>query len=349
MTAIDATLIALASVAALAGLELLGRAIAHVQPEPLRWHDLLTQRREDQMRARGEDGGVDVVVIGASDVLFSVDAEIIAETTGRSCYNASIYRSVPTVTEAWLRDRVLDLLRPSIVVLGTFPVAFNDDSPLTSRLDEYRAAPVFHAGRLRHLHWRLGRHCYALRYAGLVRHPRRLARVLASVIRRPASWRWQVPLVIANELDANGRCTTMLDRSYGHGPRMLDLITQQAGPGFRDGGEQLAAFLRSVRMLKRRGITPVVSISPACADLVDGIYVGGRPHWVAEVERIKALAEEAGATVIDVAEHVDQRVQFADMLHTNRIGQAEFSRRLGNALVELLDQPAREPVSTGHV
>jgi hypothetical protein len=348
MSPVDVVLIALAAAAILAALELAGRAIAHVQPEPLRWHDLFTQRREDQMRALSRDGGVDIVVVGASDVLFSVDADIVAQATGRSCYNASIYRAVPTVTEAWLRDRVLDLLRPAIVVLGIEPVAWNDDGPLTTRLAEYRAAPVFHADLLRRLHWALGRYSFALRYVGLVGHPRRLGRLVASVLRRPDTWRSSPPLEIDGELDVNGRCLTMLDRSYGHGRRMLDLITQQAGPGFRDGGEQRAAFLRSVELLKSRGIIPIVSISPTCAELIDGLYVGGREAWDAELHRIRRMAEAAGAAIIDAASGVEQPELFADMLHTNGAGQAEFSRRLGTALAEQLDQPARVPVAAGH-
>jgi hypothetical protein len=129
---------------------------------------------------------------------------------------------------------------------------------------------------------------------------------------------------------------------------MLGLFQQQAGSGFRDGGEQLAAFLGTVQMLRSRGILPVVSVSPTCADLIDGLYVGGRPRWEAELERLKRLVEDAGAAVLDVSEGIDQRELFADMLHTNRAGQAEFSRRLGAALLELLDQPARVPVTAGH-
>jgi len=142
----------------------------------------------------------------------------------------------------------------------------------------------------------------------------------------------------------------MLDRSYGNGPRMLGLFEQQAGTGYHNRGEQLAVFLRTVRMLRNRGVLPVVSISPTCADLIDGLYLGGRTHWNDELERVKQLAEDAGAVVIDVSDGLDQRESFADMLHTNRVGQAEFSRRLGAALVDVLDPPAvRMPVSAGHV
>lgn len=348
MTAVDVALIALAAAVAIGLVEFTGRAIAHIRPEPLRWHDLFTQRREDQMRARSRTGGVDVVAIGASDVNFSVDAQLVEEITGRSCYNASLYRGLSEVTQRWLTDRVLDLLTPKVVVLGMSPVLFNDNSPLLTRVDEYNAAPVFHAGRLRRAHWRLSRHSFALRYAGLVRHPRLLARVLGTVIRRPEGWRWSVPLSIPEELDVDGRCTTMLDRSYGHGPRMLGLFQQQAGPGFYDGGQQLAVFLGTVRMLRSRGILPVVSVSPTCVDLIDGLYVGGRTRWEHDVERVKRLAEDAGAAIIDVAAGLDRRGWFADMLHTNRAGQAEFSRRLAVALAELLDQPAPVPVTAGY-
>lgn len=348
MTTVDVALIALAAAVAVFLAELIGRAIAHVRPEPLRWHDLFTQRREDQMRARSRAGGVDVVAIGASDVNFSVDAKVVEEITGRSCYNASLYRGLPEVTQRWLTDRVLDLLTPTVVVLGMSPVLFNDNSPLLSRVDEYNAAPVFHAGRLRRAHWRLSRHSFALRYAGLVRHPRLLARVLGTVIRRPEGWRWSVPLSIADELDADGRCTTMLDRAYGHGPRMLGLFQQQAGPGFYDRGEQLAVFVGTVRMLRTRGILPVVSVSPTCADLIDGLYVGGRARWEQDLERIKRLVEDAGAAVLDVTAGLDRRESFADMLHTNGAGQAEFSRRLAVALADLLDRPAPVPVTAGH-
>jgi hypothetical protein len=120
-------------------LELAMRRVAQVVDEPLWWFDLFTQRKEAQLRAIRRRGGVDVVLIGTSTMLLGADPEVVVRRCGRSCYNASIYRGVPTVSEAWLRDRVLRLARPSVVVVGLSPFDVNDLGILTTRLDEYRS------------------------------------------------------------------------------------------------------------------------------------------------------------------------------------------------------------------
>jgi hypothetical protein len=308
--------------------ETVARAVAHVRQEPLRWHDLFTQRKQDQMERLGR---CDLVFAGSSKMLYGVDPNVVAERTGLRAYNASIYRGVPLVTEAWLRDVVLRTLRPRYVVVGISPTEINDNSPLVGRLEEYRAAKVFHAGRVRRLHWWLGRLSYAIRYAGLLRHPRGLLSLVRGVLRRRDVWTWRVPAEIPGELGPNGLSLKFLGRSYGHGPRMYALIRDQV-TNFSNGGEQAGAYHRLGPLCESYGARLVLAAMPAAQELIDDTFEGGRAAWDAEWARLRAMVADLGLPLVDVADGFEDHALFADMVHLNGAGQAEFSRRLGDAL-----------------
>lgn len=323
--------------------EWVARAVAHVKTEPLRWHDLFTQRKQDQMRRLDR---CDLVVAGSSKMLYGVDPNVLAERTGLCAYNASIYRGVPLVTETWLRDVVLDALRPRYVVVGISPTEVNDNSPLTTRLAEYRAAKVFHASRPRRLHWWLGRWSYAIRYVWLLRRPRTLLALVREVLRRRDVWSWRVPVEIPGELGPNGQSLKFLDREYGHGPRMLALITEQV-TNFSNGGEQVGAYHRLPALCAEHGARLVLAAMPAARQLIEDTFEGGRAAWDAEWSRLREMVAGLGVPLVDVADGFEDHRWYADMVHLNGAGQAEFSRRLGDALVAELGLRQDRKVTTG--
>jgi hypothetical protein len=322
--------------AAVAG-EAVARAVNHVEPEPLWWHDLFTQRKEAQMRRLAREGGVDVVFIGSSKMLYGVDPDVIAARTGLRCYNASIYRGVPTVSEAWLHDRVLELLRPQVVVVGMSPTEVNDNSPLNTRLEEYRAAPVFSASGARRLLLEAGHRSAAARFVRMAKQPRRMAGAVAKAARTPEAWRWSLPTEIEHTLGPSGQCLSLQDRSYGHGPRMYALIRSQAGENYDNGGVQSDALARIVSLVAAHGARTVFAAMPAATEFLDDLFEGGRPAWAREWERLRKVAADAGTPVVDVAEGFEDHRWFADMVHLNGIGRQEFSERLAAALAPELD------------
>lgn len=330
-------LVAAAAATAIAlALELLARSLAVVVDEPLWWHDLVTQRKEAQLQRLARRGRVDIIVIGTSMTLYGVDPEPLARATGLRCYNASIYRGVPTVSAEWMVDVVLPVARPRLVVIELSPLTVNDNSPLTSRLAEYREARVHRLRPRQRLRRRLERHSYAVRHAGLVRRPRRLARLLRAVATGQVPLSWPVALEVEGKLGALGQGTDLLDRSYGNGPKMRELIRQQAQTDFCDGGVQSGAIRAMVRASRASGADVALMAVPVPTEMLDDMFLGGRANWVAMKGDLRRLAEEEQLPLIDVSDDFEDPAFYADMVHMNRRGRDAFSERVATALVQHL-------------
>ena len=308
------------------------RAVAHVEQEPLWWHDLFTQRKEAQMRRLRREGPMDVVFIGSSKMLYGLDPDVVSGRLGLRCYNASIYRGVPTVTEAWLQDRVLEVLEPRVVVVGMSPTEVNDNSPLTTRLDEYRAAPVFTAGPARRVLFAAADRSALARFSRMVKQPRRLARAVVRAAQDRSSWQWTLPTEIDGALGPSGQGLNLQDRSYGHGPRMYELIRSQAGVNYDNGGIQSGAYPRIVARNADAGARTLFAAMPAAQEFLDDMFEGGRVAWAREWEKLRALAAELDVPVVDVANGFEDHAWYADMVHLNGHGRREFSARLAEAL-----------------
>lgn len=335
-------LVLLAVLAVALLVELLFRAVGHVATEPLWWHDLLTQRKELQMRGLARRGRLDVCVIGASMMHYGVDPAALGRRLGVRCYNAAIYRGIPIVTEAWLHDFVLPILRPRLLVVGLSAVESNDNTPLLSRYAEYRAARVFSRSPLRRLQIALARRSYAVRFAPAAKMPRRLLGYLALALRTPSAWRWHVPLAVPGKFGDLGEATDMLDRSFKVTPRMGELARQQVGEGYQSMGEQAAAWARLPELCRAYGTSLVFSVMPAPRSMFDTIFDGGYERYLREQAALEAMAASLGVPVVDVADGIDDEAYFADQLHCNRLGRDMFTARLADALV-----PYWEAVASG--
>lgn len=314
--------------------EALMRRAARYEDEPLWWHDRFTMHKELQMRRLQRAGGVDVVVIGTSMMLYGVDPVVLTRRTGLRVYNASIYRGVPTVSEAWLRDRVLPMLRPQVVVVGMSPVEVNDNSPLNTRLGEYRDAPVWRGGVLRSLHRQAALRSWLALYLPMARQPRRFLSVLLRGLRSPH--RWTVPLEVPGVLGREGQGEDFADRSFKVMPRMRELVMQQVGRDYDNGGEQESAYRRIAELVQESGARVVFAAMPLPAELHDEVFQGGRANWAAQYDRLAALADEVGAPLVDVAEGFEDSRYYGDLVHLNGEGRQVFSERLADALHPLL-------------
>lgn len=331
MTVLVAVLL-LVVVAALV-VEAVFRAVGHVAEEPLWWHDLSTQRKELQMRRLARRGPVDVVVIGTSMMLYGVDPAAVGRRLGTRCYNASIYRGLPRVTEAWLHDFVLPLLKPRLVVMSMSAVEANDDSPLATRYDEYKAARVFSRSPLRRLHVALARRSYAARYLPMAKQPRRLLRAVLTALRTPSAWRWDVPLEIPGKVGPLGEGTDMLDRSFKITPRMSELVRSHVGESYTTGGQMHAAWTSIPALVRSSGAALVYAAMPAPRSMFDTVFAGGYDAYQREQARLAAIAEATGTPYVDVTAGLDDEVYFADQMHCNRLGRDTFTARLAEALV----------------
>lgn len=329
----------LAVLAAAGALELGARALASSLDEPLWWHDRFTQRKELQMMRLRRRGGADIVLLGSSKVLLGLDPAAFHRVTGLRCYNASIYRGLPGLSEAWLQDRVLPMLRPRFVLIGISPSEVNDNTPLNQQLGLYRSSRVFSAGRLALGHRRAGQLSAAVRLAPLLRQPRVVVRAMRSAARRPGSWHLRAPAEIPGVLGPHGEGLNYLDRTYGNGPRMRELYHQLAAD-YDDGGIQSGALRRMPLHVEQSGGRVVFIALPGSAEYIDDTFEGGRAAWEESKRRLALLAEETGCWLIDVSAGFEDHSYYADMLHLNRTGRDAFSSRVAEALLPRLEGEA---------
>ena len=308
------------------------RAVGHVADEPLWWHDISTQRKELQMRRLARRGPVDVVVIGTSMMLYGVDPAAVGRRLGTRCYNASIYRGLPRVTEAWLHDFVLPLLRPRLVVMSMSAVEANDDSPLATRYDEYKAARVFSPSPVRRAFLALARRSYAVRFLPRAKQPKRMLREVLTALRTPSAWRWDVPLDIPGKVGPLGEGTDMLDRSFKVMPGMEKLVRSHVGESYTTGGPMHAAWASIPSLVRSHGATLVYAAMPAPRSMFDTFFAGGHDAYVREQALLAGIAEATGTPYVDVTEGLDDDTFYADPMHCNRLGRDVFTERLLDAL-----------------
>ncbi len=326
---------ALLAAAVLLGLawELMMRAVARVGGTPVWWHDSFTQAKEAQLHELRHAGGVDVVFIGTSMMLLGLDPDRVGARTGLRCYNASVYRGVPTVSEAFLTDVVLREVRPSLVVMGMSPFDVNDNGLLATRLAEYRAAKVFTGGPIWSFVRFFGRHCYTIRNLPALKHPPELGRNLVTAWRTGAPGRWRVIHEIPGYLGPAGQGLEFLQRHYFTGPQMYALIRRQAYDNYDNGGVQMEAFRRVVALNARHGARTVFAAMPVAAAFFEGMFIGGRERWEREWTTLRRLAGELGVPVVDVASEFEGEQYYADLIHMNRAGRDSFTDRLCEALL----------------
>lgn len=284
------------------------------------------------MRRLARRGRLDVCVVGTSMMLYGVDPAAIGRRLGVRCFNASIYRGVPKVTEAWLHDFVLPILRPRLVVVSLSAVEANDNSPLVGRYEEYKAARVFSRSPLRRLQIALGRRSYAVRFAPLAKVPRRLLGGVVTALRTPSAWRWHVPLAIPGKVGELGEGTDMLDRSFKVTPRMGELARLQVGPGYTNHGEQYAAWTRMPALCRSHGAALVFAAMPAPRSMFDTIFEGGYERYLREQASLAEMAASTGTPYVDVTAGIDDETFYADQMHCNRLGRDTFTARLADAL-----------------
>lgn len=291
--------------------EALARLLERRLPAYRFWHDQLTTGKWHQLRALRSEPPVDVVLAGSSQMLAALDPTAMPFR----CYNAALYRAVPTVTAEWLRDEVLPAVRPRLVVWGVSILDLNDNGLFHSGIHErYTASPARHPG------WRL----WLLVHSALARRGRTLLRPAPDV--DPTRTK---PLPALLGPMGKGMEYVAFDE-YRLSDDKREFIETQIVAGFAMGGAQAAALRSGVETVRAAG-ADVMLVEMPCTEEFVLMYPRG---WddVAEARRLLAsLASEVGVAFVPASDDLPQR-WFADCVHLNGVGMRELSARVGDAV-----------------
>jgi hypothetical protein len=323
-------IIGLAVVAAVLLLELVARLVDLRLPQHLHWHDPLTTGKWHQLRRLRRQDPVDVVLAGSSQMLMSVDP--LAFPT--RCYNAALYRGVPTVMTQWLRDVALPSSRPRLVVWGLSILDLNDAGQfhldVTSRFD---AAPARRTGLHRLLPW-LRLHVAMARRASLLVQPMRLARTL----RHPDPK--AKPLSALLGPMGRGDEYAHFD-TYRLSDRVRDFIDEMIVPGLTMGGAQIDALRAGADAVLRSGASLVLIEMPCGQEFLDR-YPKPAEN-VAEARELLARTATALGVPWVPLDYSDLPLDwFADPIHLNRTGMTGFTAFVVRTLAERGLLPAAE-------
>ena len=320
---------------AVGGLELWMRGASTKLVEPLVAHDLLTQRKLDQMAALAASGSLDTVFVGPSTVFFGIDPAVVDEAVGAGhrSYNAALNRGLPVLNEVWVREVVLPLLRPRLLVLGLSAVDFNDNETFgPTRLHDYRQAQLDREPLRLKMH-RWGRHLLLLRYLPFFASPRRLLGALRILVSSRPVLRYTA--AVTGLVDERGTGCECAARSYRNGPGLLEKLRTEVFVDYADRGRQREVNRQIIAEAHARGVRVAVVVMPFYREaLTELMPVTGR-DLAAVDDRTAELARAEGAAfahpdVVRGPEH------FADVVHLNGIGRALFSAALAHVVREVL-------------
>jgi hypothetical protein len=319
----------------LVALELLARGGSVRVAEPSWGHDLITPRKVDQLRALGR-GGVTTLFIGASPAFFGVDPDVVDAHVGagHTSYNGAVHRGVPPVTERWLRDWALPIVRPQRVVLCISGLEMNDNDRFgPMRLADYERALRSRSKTIRRRLSRLTRHLVVLRYLELLarRHGLASLRRLLS----PPRPRFHYTAEFQGLLGPRGQGTEMEGRSYWNGPKLVATLARDVVSDFAACGQQMAVIRRMAEATRASGAEFRVALCPVYepdVGLLDSAEAVAYQRCVAR--DFARLGESENIEVVDLRDSVLDQSGFADLAHMNAEGRRLFSVALGEWLAD---------------
>ncbi|MCA1822691.1 MAG: hypothetical protein ABR520_01655 [Mycobacteriales bacterium] len=292
------------------------------------WHDQLTTGKWHQLRRLRRGPRVDVVVAGSSQALMALDPQRLVAPPAR-CYNAALYRGVPTVMTDWLESVVLPATRPRLVVWGVSILDLNDNG-LFHRdvLERYLASPARRRDPVsRAVTW-FRVHSSLARRARLLRRPAALARALD----RP------------DDRDGTGKPLDELLGPMGKGLEYVAFDTYRLSPekeafirdkivnGFSMGGEQLEALRRGIEAVRAFGSDVLLLEMPFTEEFTD-MY----PRREADVARSRSLldgvARDLGVRFVTCDGEDLPPGWFADCVHLNGVGMRAWSDDVATVVV----------------
>ena len=309
------------------------RLVERRLPMYMHWHDRLTTGKWIQLQQLRRQAPVDVVLAGSSQMLTAADPTAMPFR----CYNAGLYRGVPTVMAEWLRDEVLPATRPRLVVWGLSILDLNDNGAFHSGiLQRYRNAPAQRSGRLVHLR----RRSALLRRAPMLMHPRR-ARTL---VRTAAAYDPTSTKPLSALLGPMGKGMEYVPfTEYRLSDDKAQFIRDEIVGGFAMGGTQVDAIRRGAGAIRAAG-AELMLVEVPCAEEFIRMYPNGAADAYAAKKRLQTLADELDVPFVPISEQLPLE-WFYDAVHLNGTGMDAWTAQLSPVISQTLE--GRRPAMSG--
>jgi hypothetical protein len=300
------------------------RLVERRLPMYMHWHDRLTTGKWLQLKQLRRQPQVDVVLAGSSQMLTAVDPTQVPFR----CYNAGLYRGVPTVMAEWLRDEVLPATRPRLVVWGLSILDLNDNGSFHAGiLRRYREAPARHGGALVDLR----RRSAFLRRAPMLMHPRR-ARAL---VRTAAAYDPTGTKPLSALLGPMGKGMEYVPfTEYRLSDDKAQFVRNEIVGGFAMGGTQLEAVRRGAAAIRAAG-ADLMFVEVPCTDEFVQMYPRGQADLTAANGLLQTLADELGVPFVPMSQQLPLS-WFYDAVHLNGAGMREWTAQVGPVISQAL-------------
>jgi hypothetical protein len=306
------------------------RALSPYLPEPTLYTDDTTTVKVAQM---DELDCVDVVFAGNSMTRDGLDPEVFAEAGAGdpAVYNAALDAATPALLNRWVLDEVDPRINPEAVVLGLSSFDLNDEASIgQTALDAYDAAPLTRNDLSGRLQKPFLRTFDLFAYRNDLRDPEALWDGVS---------RWRDgeqeprlgPEGIEGLLGPDGQGLSRRDLQYTPSPVTDRFVTTELLNDFRLGGAQTEATRELLAGLDDRGVDTTVVVLPVTEDYVDR-HPGGEAQFEEFLELSRQLADDTGATFIDLHDLAPDDSWFADTHHLNATGSEGLSRELAERL-----------------
>lgn len=285
------------------------------------WHDRLTTGKWHQLRSL--DGPVDVLLAGSSQMLTALDPLALVSSP-RHCYNAALYRGVPTVMAEWLELVVLPRTRPRVVVWGVSILDLNDNGTFHSGVYERFSASAAHPARGPS---RLKPRLALARRAPMLRRPRALLRTM----RMPDPHEGK-PLSQLLGPMGKGLEYVRFD-SYRLTPQKAAFVREEITTDFAMGGRQADALRAGAAAVRRSGADLVLLEMPATDEFYE-MYP--RQHEDLRDARalLEAMAAELGVPFVPVQDDLPEE-WFTDCVHLNGVGMNAWTQDAAERLAQV--------------
>jgi hypothetical protein len=304
------------------------RVVSPYLPEPRLYTDDTTTVKVAQL---DELDCADVVFAGNSMTRDGLDPEVFAADDGQVVYNAALDAATPALLRRWVLDEVRPRVDPSGVVLGLSSFDLNDEAAIgATALEAYDAAPLTRNDLSGRLQAPLLRNLDLFAYRSDLRDPEALWDAIGRLRDGERQSRLG-PEGLDGLLGPQGQGLSRRDLDYTPSPVTERFVTSELLNDFHLGGAQTEATRDLLAGLAEDDVDTAVVVLPVTDDYVE-LHPGGRAQFEEFLGLAEELADEAGATFIDLHDLAPDDSWFADTHHLNATGSDGLSRELAARL-----------------
>jgi hypothetical protein len=291
--------------------------------DPVVWENEEANHRWHQLRRLGRAGGASTVFVGSSLVGVGVDPKAYTSLSGtdRPAYNAALLGSSIGQQSQWVREFVVPLVRPDVVVIGISGRELNDANVALDRKDAGFA-------NARPVRARRGELSLLEEIDGGLRDASYLFRY-REVLRRPATAFDDTPLPSDSAVTDLGMTTAALDRQFTPAARTRVARGVERARRFAFDEGSLRQLRELLAWLEARGIEAVVVDMPQ-TEAGLAYFLNGATDRATWSGRVAAVAAETGAQFVEPGTW--ELEYFADEWHLNGRGAARLTPFLAGAL-----------------